>query len=112
MILALRPRVVAALLGFFSILPAPVAAGMTPEEVKAFEGYKARADQGDGMAQFELACCYRHGKGVAKDFVEAVRWFRRAADQGDAAAQYNLGACYFNGEGVPKDEVEAVKWCR
>jgi TPR repeat protein len=99
---------------------------MSPEEVKAFEGYKAKAEKGDAVAQFKLGfwyrkaadqgyadaqfnlgACYYKGEGVAKDQVEAVKWYRMAADQGDAGAQFGLGVCYYNGEGVAKDQVEA-----
>jgi TPR repeat protein len=85
---------------------------MTPEEVEEFEGYKAKAEKGDRVAQGFLGSCYFEGYGVAKDQVEAVKWLRKAADQGEATAQGFLGFCYFEGYGVAKDEVEAVKWYR
>ena len=85
---------------------------MSPEEVKAFEGYRTLAEKGDREAQFSLGLRYDNGEGVAKDEVEAVKWYRKAADQGHAKAQFSLGYCYFNGRGVAKDEVEAVKWYR
>ena len=112
MILALRPRIVVVLLGLVAFLPASVDAGMTPEEVKEFEGYQAKVGKGDAIAQYNLGFCYSNGHGVAKDEVEAVKLYRKAAEQGHAAAQCNLGFCYSNGEGVAKDEVEAVKWYR
>jgi len=108
--LAARPWIVAVILGLLAMSPAH--AGMTPEEVKAFEGYKAKAEKGDPVAQNNLGNCYDNGKGVAKDEMQAVSWYRKAADQGDAFAQYNLGVCYANGEGVPKDEMQAVSWYR
>jgi len=57
---------------------------MTPEEVKAFEGYKAKAEKGDRVAQFNLGISYILGNGVAKDFVQAAAWFRMTALQGNA----------------------------
>ena len=87
MILALRHRIVAILLGVLACLPASVDAGMTAEEVKAFEGFRAKAEKGDALAQFETGCCYDAGVGVPKDLVEAVRWYHKAAEQGDNLAQ-------------------------
>ena len=77
-----------------------------------FLEYKAKAEQGDAEAQFNLGFCYDDGRGVRKDYGEAVKWYRKAAEQNFAPAQFNLGYCYDNGEGVAKDYVEAVKWYR
>ena len=112
MILALRPRIVAALLGLVACLPASLIAGMTQQEVKEFQDFKAKAEKGDEGAQFSLAVCYYDGRGVAKDRVEAVKWYRKAAEQGNASAQNNLGICYATGQGVDADRVEASKWLR
>ena len=110
---AARPWLSAVLLAVQVFLPLSASAGMTPEEVKAFEGYKSKAERGDPVAQFNLGDCYGGGFGVAKDDVQAVSWYRKAAEQGHAMAQYSLGLCYANGRGVAKDfEVEAVKWWR
>ena len=77
---AARPWLIAVLLGLLALSPAH--AGMTPEEVKAFEGYKAQAEKGDRVAQHNLGYQYFKGSGVAKDFVQAVSWYRKAAEQG------------------------------
>ena len=107
---AARPWLITVLLGLLALSPAH--AGMTPEEVKAFEGYKAQAEKGDRVAQTSLGYCYDNGEGVAKDQVKAVSWWRKAAEQGYAIAQANLGYCYAKGEGVAKDDVKAVSWYR
>ena len=96
---------IAVLLGLLALSPAH--AGMTPEEVKAFDGYKAQAEKGDRVAQNNLGVCYANGKGVPKDEVLAVSWYRKAADQGDAKAQSNVGVAYHYGRGVIKNEIEA-----
>jgi len=85
---------------------------MTPEEVKAFEGYREKALKGDPVAQTILGACYYVGNGVAKNQVEAAKWWRKGAEQGNAFAQSNLGACYRNGEGVAKDFAQSVSWFR
>jgi len=77
-----------------------------------FDSFKAKAEQGDATAQYNVGVCYSFGTGVAKDEVEAVKWYRKSAEQGVATAQYNLGTRYASGTGVAKDEVEAVKWFR
>jgi len=40
-----RPWLIAVLLGMLAL--SPVQAGMTPEEVKSFDFYRARADKGE-----------------------------------------------------------------
>ena len=112
MILALRPRIVAVLLGLFALWPALVKAGMTPEEVGIFAKIKEDAERGIASDQRNLGFCYSDGRGVARDNMEAVRWYRKAAEQGDAMAQWNLGFFYLIGKGVVKDHVEAVRWFR
>ena len=57
--LAARSWLTAVLFGLMALSPAH--AGMTPEEVKAFEGYKAQAEKGDRVAQFNLGVCYDKG---------------------------------------------------
>ena len=42
------------------------------------------------MAQFNLANCYHHGKGVAKSLKSAKRFYKLAADQEDASAHAAL----------------------
>ena len=83
-----------------------VASAQTIDELKKM------AEQGDASAQFDLACCYEAGNGVAQNAAKAVKWYRNSAEQGNAEAQYNLGLCYYHGEGVDQDYAEAVKWYR
>ncbi len=94
-----------------------------PQEV---EGYKAKAKQGDGVAQGRLGLCYLLGFGVKADrdeckkcFRQAVILLRKAADHGDHVAQTQLGHYYsnpFNSDGsggvfgVERDMPEAAKW--
>lgn len=78
------------------------------ESQAALQALRAKADEGDAKAQYQLGTMY----GVAKNYPEAVRWFRKAAEQGEAMAQVDLGFHYSNGLGVPQDYAEAVKWYR
>jgi tetratricopeptide (TPR) repeat protein len=74
--------------------------------------YRAAAEKGNKIAQFNLGICYSNGFGVTKDDTQAVNWYRKAAEQGYAEAQYNLGVCYDKGYGVTKDYTQAVNWYR
>jgi TPR repeat protein len=76
----------------------------------AYTHYKALAEQGNAIAQFNLGIMYKKGRGVPKDNTKAVEWFRKAANQGDAIAQYQLGKMYLSGHGVPQNYIEAFKW--
>ena len=80
--------------------------------VKAVEWFRKAAEQGNDVAQYNLAMCYERGEGVVKDLAEAVKWYRKAAEQGNDVAQVILGTCYESGKGVVKDLTEAEKWYR
>jgi TPR repeat protein len=71
---------------------------------------KAQAEQGDAVAQFDLAMCYAHGKGVTQNKAEAVRWWTQAARQKVAAAAAYLGDSYRQGDGARKDPYVAYVW--
>ena len=58
--------------------------------VKAVEWFRKAAEQGNDVAQYNLAMCYERGEGVVKDLAEAVKWFRKAAEQGEAEAKARL----------------------
>jgi TPR repeat protein len=73
---------------------------------------RARAEQGDTKAQFDLASMYYYGKGVPQDYGEAARWYRRGAEQRNVKAEDGLGYMYFQGLAVPQDYTEAANWYR
>jgi TPR repeat protein len=119
MISAFR-AIVAAIMLVLS-LAAPVAAGPFEDAVAAnkkgdyataLQLLRPLADQGNALAQFNLAAMYAHGHGVPENLAEAAKWFRKAAEQGDALAQNNLGFMYAEGKGVPKNFAESVTWYR
>lgn len=78
--------------------------------VKEFLKTKAKAEQGDVDAQYQLAKLYKAGKGVAKSDQTAVQWYRAVASQKDARGQSMLGVMYTNGLGVDRDYDVAIKW--
>jgi len=61
----------------------------TPE----IDALRARAEQGDVDAQFDLGVSYANGDGVPQDDAEAVRLSRLAADQGVAGRRSTSGSC-------------------
>lgn len=64
------------------------------------------------LAIYEVAQCFFHGWGIAKDQKMAVSYYRVAARLGDADAQNDLAFCLANGKGCKKDRKEAAKWYR
>ena len=73
--------------------------------------YRAKAENGDISAQFNLGCYFYSGeKGLSQNYAEAVKWYTKAASQGHAAAQNNLGYCYEKGFGVDEDIEKAKYW--
>ena len=68
------------------------------------------AEEGDMVAQFNVAKMYRKGTGVPKDYKTAVKWFALSAEQGNAKAQYHLGVAHSFGLGVVPDYKIALKW--
>jgi TPR repeat protein len=80
--------------------------------VKAYQEFKASAEQGNALAQFNLGFMYDNGLSIPRDYSEAAKWYCKAAEQGHIDAQYHLGVMYAAGRGVKKDFAEAVKWYR
>ena len=81
--------------------------GGDADDAAAFQEWTALAEQGDVVAQFNLAYLYDSGIGVAQDQGLAANWYRKAAEQGDADALFNLAVLFANGEGVTQDFVVA-----
>ena len=71
---------------------------------------KKKADEGDAVAQFQLAYCYQTGAGVARNIDECVRWYTVAAMHGHPDSQHNLGFLYMTGDGVEQDYEQAYTW--
>ena len=72
--------------------------------------FRALAQEGDAIAQFNLGVMLDFGQGAAPDPAQAVSWYRKAAAQGHGAAQFNLGGMYLEGLGVSKDLPRAYMW--
>ncbi|KAI0490072.1 HCP-like protein [Xylaria cf. heliscus] len=64
------------------------------------------------LAIFELANCFRHGWGIAKDPVAAKQYYETAANLGDTDAMNEAAWCYLEGFGCKKDKYQAAKYYR
>jgi TPR repeat protein/S1-C subfamily serine protease len=74
---------------------------LSPEE--KFTKLQKEAEEGDPIAQFNLAMKYESGDGVPKDIAKAIEWYKKSSNQGNAAAQSNLGYIYYIGTDVSKN---------
>ncbi|KAI1425332.1 HCP-like protein [Xylaria sp. FL1777] len=64
------------------------------------------------LAIFELANCFRHGWGIAKDPVAAKQYYETAANLGDTDAMNEAAWCYLEGFGCKKDKFQAAQYYR
>lgn len=78
----------------------------------ASEPLRKTAEQGDGVAQYEVGLMYFNGQGVPIDLVEAARWYSKAAERGHSKAESRLRVLFDVGLRVPRDYAEAVEWYR
>lgn len=76
----------------------------------AYLKFQTAADNGHAAAQYNLALCYKSGKGVELNDSIALHWFHLAAEQGHLSAQFNTGYCYYTGKGADKDMNAASIW--
>jgi TPR repeat protein len=67
---------------------------------KAFAYFKAAADQGHHLAQYETALRFQSGVGTTKDSEASFKYFKAAAKQGHTDAQYETALCYNKGLGT------------
>ena len=61
---------------------------------KAFDYFTLCASGGDAEASYEVALCYRDGRGVAGDLLAAIKWLETASFKGFAKASNLLGEIY------------------
>lgn len=73
---------------------------------------QAGADKGDAKAQYELARCYEHGKGVMQNYFKAGQYAKLSAQQGYVPGEALLGSYYGRGIGMGRNIKVAVQWYR
>lgn len=95
-------------LGCMSISLAP------PADERAAKQFTPAADQGDRVAQYQLASSYRYGtSGLTLDMNKAALWMRKSAEAGNSDAQFALGDMLAKGwSGMPPAPAEALVWFR
>ncbi len=89
-----------------------VAALKRGDYATAFQEMHPLAEQGNPVAQYNVALMYFKGRGVPQNSAEAERWYTKSAEQGNTGAQRNLGFMYLNGQGIPRNYTQAEKWFR
>ena len=82
---------------------------MLPEAIGTPALRKA-AQEGDAIAQYEVARRFSEGRAIPQDLEAAADWYQRAAAQGLAPAQYALATLYEKGNGVDQDVSMAEMW--
>jgi len=87
-----------------------VAQGVPKDLAMAVAWFRRAAEQGERIAQYNLAVMLLKGDGVAADPEEALQWYRKAAEQGVPEAQIALGDFYAAGRVVGIDRDEARRW--
>jgi len=88
-------------------------AAETGDYQTALQKWEPLANQGDPLAQFNLALLYHSGSGVDVDEQKAVSWYHKAADNGYYYAQEYLAVGYQEGWfGLPKDRKQAKYWLK
>jgi TPR repeat protein len=66
---------------------------------RLFGLYARSAEQGNAVAQYNVAMMYANGEAVNVDYQQAAYWFGKSAQQALPAAQYRLGEMYYFGRG-------------
>jgi len=78
---------------------------------EAFKWYLKSAQTGYAPAQHKVAECYRHARGVGRDYEQMIYWYTQSAEQDTEGEEcYSLGRIYRNGVFVPQDHAMAYKW--
>jgi localization factor PodJL len=80
-----------------------------PEAIGTSALRKAAQD-GDPVAQYEVARRFSEGRAIPQDLEAAGDWYQRAAAQGLAPAQYALATLYEKGNGLAQDVAMAEMW--
>jgi TPR repeat protein len=74
--------------------------------------YLKGAQRDSANAQYNLATCYRHGIGIAKNEKLSFEWMLRSAQQNYVSALYYISLYYRDGIGTPTDYAKAMEWLK
>lgn len=76
----------------------------------AYQDLQDLAENGDPVAQYELAGFHHYGRVGPVNFEKARMWYERSAKQGNTDAMLGLAVIYGFGQGVPQDKKVAFRW--
>lgn len=77
---------------------------------KAAEIFVPKAEEGDPVAQLNIAFMYYCGLHLKKDHKKALHWYLKAANQNNKDAQFSIGTMFENGEGTQRNPAKAYFW--
>jgi uncharacterized protein len=88
------------------------ACGFRIDKKEAERWYRKAAQQGNMLAEYELAETFFDGDGLPTNYPEAKKWYLKAAVQGHGPSQLRLGFLYAEKhfKGLKVDYAEAEKW--
>ena len=92
-----------------SMEAAEIVIDYTPADTQ-LDVMRKMANEGNPIAQFELAKRLQEGNSLIQDVDQAARLYESAATQGHASAQQKIGSCYDTGQGVAEDAARAAYW--
>ena len=86
--------------------------GRERDQREVAQWFLRAANQGDPVAQTDIAYLYLNGSGVPRDEQQAFKWFQRAAVENYAPAQAGLSYLLLSGKGVKQDQQSSALWLR
>src|SRR5258708_35552924 len=93
---------------FAAVLPSYAAAQSQQTASASFSTLQSRAEQGDAVAQYNLAQSYLRHDPTNEDYQSALKWLRASSAQGNAHAEFLLGYLHEHGQCVPADYAQAA----
>ena len=87
--------------------------GVASDPAQGFHWMRISAENGNNLAQMNLAIRYQNGDCLPMDLERSFYWFSRACETSDDPfAMFALGMCYRQGHGTKQDHRTATNWLR
>ena len=98
---------------FVAVQPSYAAAPSQQNASPSFSTLQSQAEQGDAVAQYNLAQSYLRRDPThdptSEDYESALKWLRASMAQGNGDAEFLLGYLYEHGQGLPRDYAQAAE---